>query len=67
MPRITSAGCQFRQSSNYLVHTEVNVLAKGRQEITEYATREDFCRIFAADMNRLFLLALLLTGDIELA
>src|SRR5215831_12460229 len=31
----------------------------------EYATAADFCRIFAEDMNGLFLLALLLTGDHE--
>jgi len=33
----------------------------------EYATAADFCRIFGQDMNRLFLLALLLTGDHEKA
>lgn len=33
----------------------------------EYATAADFCRIFSQDMNRLFLLALLLTGDQEKA
>jgi hypothetical protein len=38
-----------------------------KRETTEYATREDFCRIFAADMNRLYLLAFLLMGDNELA
>lgn len=32
-----------------------------------YAAREDFCRIFEKDMNRLYLLALLLTADSELA
>lgn len=30
---------------------------------TPYATKEDFCRIFSADMNRLYLLSFLLTGD----
>lgn len=33
----------------------------------EYATADDFCRIFDQDMNSLFLLALLLTGDDEKA
>jgi DNA-directed RNA polymerase specialized sigma24 family protein len=33
----------------------------------EYATAPDFCRIFDQDMNSLFLLALLLTGDHEKA
>ena len=33
----------------------------------EYATAADFCRIFGEDMNSLFLLALLLTGDHEKA
>ena len=33
----------------------------------EYATAADFCRIFDQDMNSLFLLALLLTGDHEKA
>jgi hypothetical protein len=48
----------------------VNVLGAKqatKHEITEYATRADFCRIFAVDMNRLYLLSLLLTGDNELA
>jgi DNA-directed RNA polymerase specialized sigma24 family protein len=30
---------------------------------TPYATEADFCRIFRSDMNRLYLLSLLLTGD----
>jgi hypothetical protein len=30
---------------------------------TPYATSADFCRIFREDMNRLYLLSLLLTGD----
>src|SRR5215472_11563301 len=33
----------------------------------EYATAADFCRIFSQDMNRLFRLALLLTGDYDKA
>ena len=34
---------------------------------TQYATSSDFCRIFQSDMDRLYLLALLLTGNAELA
>jgi len=52
------------------VNTEVNVLGAKqatKHEITEYATRADFCRIFAVDMNLLYLLSLLLTADNELA
>ncbi len=33
------------------------------QEPTRYATRADFCRIFEKDMNRLYVLSFLLTGD----
>jgi len=36
-------------------------------EPSPYATRSDFCRIFDGDMNRLYLLSLLLTGDRTLA
>jgi hypothetical protein len=49
---------------------EVNVLGSKqatKHAISEYATRADFCRIFALDMNRLYLLSLLLTGDDEVA
>ncbi len=38
-----------------------------RQTITPYATRADFCRVFREDMNRLYLLSFLLTGDRDLA
>jgi DNA-directed RNA polymerase specialized sigma24 family protein len=38
----------------------------GRQE-TGYATRSDFCRIFAEDMKNLYLLSLLLTADAQKA
>jgi len=37
------------------------------QKPTPYATAADFCRIFREDMNRLYLLAFLLTGDQLLA
>jgi DNA-directed RNA polymerase specialized sigma24 family protein len=33
------------------------------QELSPYAMRSDFCRIFEKDMNRLYLLSFLLTGD----
>jgi DNA-directed RNA polymerase specialized sigma24 family protein len=33
------------------------------QKPTPYATEADFCRIFRSDMNRLYLLSLLLTGN----
>jgi hypothetical protein len=34
---------------------------------SDYATATDFCRIFDKDMNRLYVLALLLTADRDLA
>ena len=37
------------------------------QKPTPYATGPDFCRIFREDMNRLYLLSLLLTGDQSIA
>jgi len=37
------------------------------QETSLYATRSDFCRIFEKDMNRLYLLSLLLTGNRAIA
>ena len=37
------------------------------QQPKPYATRADFCRIFQEDMDRLYLLSLLLTGDHTLA
>jgi DNA-directed RNA polymerase specialized sigma24 family protein len=38
-----------------------------KQEPSPYAIRSDFCRIFEKDMNRLYLLSLLLTGDRTIA
>lgn len=38
-----------------------------KRETTEYATRANFCRIFASDMNGLYLLSFLLTGDHAMA
>jgi len=40
---------------------------KGNTRAAEYANAQDFCRIFDKDMNSLYLLALLLTGDHEKA
>lgn len=37
------------------------------QRPTPYATGADFCRIFREDMNRLYLLSFLLTGDQSMA
>jgi DNA-directed RNA polymerase specialized sigma24 family protein len=37
------------------------------QQPSPYANRRDFCRIFENDMNRLYLLSFLLTGDRALA
>ncbi len=37
------------------------------QEPSPYATRSDFCRLFEKDMNRLYLLSFLLTGDRTIA
>jgi DNA-directed RNA polymerase specialized sigma24 family protein len=37
------------------------------QEQSPYATRSEFCRIFEKDMNRLYLLSFLLTGDRAIA
>lgn len=38
-----------------------------KQTTTPYATRADFCRVFREDMNPLYLLSYLLTGDGDLA
>jgi DNA-directed RNA polymerase specialized sigma24 family protein len=38
-----------------------------KQQPSPYATRGDFCRIFAKDMNRLYLLSFLLTADEAIA
>lgn len=35
----------------------------GKQQPSTYATTTDFCQIFEADMNRLYRLSFLLTGD----
>jgi DNA-directed RNA polymerase specialized sigma24 family protein len=39
----------------------------GRDKANEYATREDFCRVFTENLDRLYQLSLLLTGDPEKA
>ena len=38
-----------------------------KQTATPYATGADFCRIFQKDMNRLYLLSFLLTGEASMA
>jgi DNA-directed RNA polymerase specialized sigma24 family protein len=38
-----------------------------KQITASYATRADFCRVFREDMNRLYLLSFLLTGDRDMA
>jgi DNA-directed RNA polymerase specialized sigma24 family protein len=40
---------------------------KVNREPTPYATRSEFCRIFERDMNSLYLLSFLLTGDRAIA
>jgi DNA-directed RNA polymerase specialized sigma24 family protein len=40
---------------------------KGNTRAAEYATARDFCQVFDSNMNSLYLLALLLTGDHEKA
>ena len=39
----------------------------GKDNANEYATREDFCRIFSEEMNGLYQLSYLLTGEHEKA
>ena len=39
----------------------------GNREPSPYATKRNFCRIFEKDMNRLYLLSFLLTGDEAMA
>ena len=59
-----------RTQASTLVQMEVNVLGAKpapKPEMTEYATRPDFCRIFASDMKGLYLLSFLLTGDHPMA
>lgn len=41
----------------------LNAKQSASAEYGEYATAEDFCKIFHADMSDLYLLSLLLTGD----
>jgi DNA-directed RNA polymerase specialized sigma24 family protein len=38
-----------------------------KQDLTPYATRAHFCRIFENDLDRLYVLSLLLTGEQDLA
>jgi DNA-directed RNA polymerase specialized sigma24 family protein len=45
----------------------LNTKKIANQQLMAYATRADFCRIFEKDMNRLYLLSFLLTGDQSMA
>jgi hypothetical protein len=52
------------------VEDTVKIFATKHVEVpgkSRYATAADFCRIFEKDMDRLYLLSLLLTGNAELA
>lgn len=65
-------GCRFRANSNDVSRrrSEVTMLVTRKAEKREpfrSAMPSDFCRIFEEDMNRLYLLSLLLTGDHSLA
>ncbi|HEV2728761.1 MAG TPA: hypothetical protein VGV15_01915, partial [Terriglobales bacterium] len=54
------------RSNDYLVKDGGKMLGARHirsQEPSPYATHGDFCRIFEEDMNRLYMLAFLLTGD----
>jgi DNA-directed RNA polymerase specialized sigma24 family protein len=43
--------------------TWLQQICNGRDKANEYATREDFCRVFTENLDRLYQLSLLLTGD----
>ena len=65
-------GCRFRAKSNDVSgrRPEVNMLGARKatnHDQSRYARHADFCRIFEQDMNRLYLLSFLLTGDHSLA
>jgi DNA-directed RNA polymerase specialized sigma24 family protein len=54
------------QSNVIRIEEGILMFAGGKfrqQQPSPYATRGDFCRIFAKDMNRLYLLSFLLTAD----
>lgn len=63
--------CRFPQTSNdYPAREELKMLGARKVETAQpspYASRADFCRIFETNMNRLYLLAFLLTADQTLA
>jgi len=59
---------RFRTSLDWRVKVKMlSARQVANQEPTPYATGADFCRIFREDMNRLYLLSLLLTGDEAMA
>jgi hypothetical protein len=45
----------------------MGIAQQAQQKSATYAASEDFCRIFAQDMDHLYLLSLLLTGDEAMA
>ena len=61
-------GCRFRPGSNDYQLKDGGEDARRNESHqitrpTSYATEADFCRIFAEEMNRLYLLSFLLTAD----
>lgn len=45
--------------------TRPQQVSTGKDKANEYATRENFCRVFTQNLDRLYQLSLLLTGDPE--
>lgn len=43
--------------------TWLQQISSAKDKANEYATREDFCRVFTENLDRLYQLSLLLTGD----
>jgi DNA-directed RNA polymerase specialized sigma24 family protein len=59
-----------RVQTSYLRRTEGKMIATSKiasQQPMPYATRADFCQIFEKNMDRLYLLSFLLTGDQSMA
>jgi DNA-directed RNA polymerase specialized sigma24 family protein len=56
-------GTRFAAKFETKFRTKFGAKKVANHESRPYATRTDFCRIFAKDMNRLYLLSFLLTGD----
>lgn len=47
--------------------TYLTKIAPPRSQSSQYATSEDFCRVFADNLKQLYLFAFLMTGDQDLA